>query len=185
MVEKFVLLDRDGVINQRIVDGYVTSWAQFVFLPGALDALRLLEQNKYTVLVLSNQAGVGKGLMTVLDLDEITRRFRERVEEHGGRIRAVYYCPHRKADNCECRKPKSGLLIKAQREHQFSFSETVLIGDSRADLLAAREVGCPAILIWNDDPADLDKLGCRPRAVVSGLYEAVQLILSWAVPSRR
>ena len=180
---KFVLLDRDGVINQRIIGGYVTSWPEFVFLPGVLDALRLLEQNQYAVLVLSNQAGVGKGLMSMLDLEEITRRFRERVEQHGGRIRAVYYCPHRKEDGCECRKPQPGLLIKAQREHQFSFSETVLIGDSQSDLLAARQVGCPAILVWNDDPAELAKLGCAPRAVVSGLYEAVQLIIGSTTPA--
>lgn len=171
----FVLLDRDGVINQRIVDGYVISWEQFAFAPGALDALRLLNQAKYLPLVVSNQACVGKGLISMAALEDITRRFVEEVEGHGGRIYAVYYCPHREEDRCECRKPKPGLLRQAQREHRFTFAETFLISDSVADLQAARAVGCPALLIAGGStnlPQDY-----RPRAILPNLLAAAQLIV--------
>ena len=86
-----VLLDRDGVINRRIQNGYVTSWERFEFLPGALDALRLLAENDFAALVVSNQACVGKGLITAETLDEITTRFLQEVTRHGGRIHGVYY----------------------------------------------------------------------------------------------
>lgn len=121
---RVVLLDRDGVINQRIVAGYVTAWEKFVFLPGALEALRLLTAKNYYPIVVSNQAGVGKGLMSAADLEEVTRQFVEEAARHGGLIRSVYYCTHRVEDNCPCRKPKPGLLLKAQAEHHFTFEDT-------------------------------------------------------------
>jgi len=176
-VSKFVLLDRDGVINHRVVDGYVTLWSQFVFLPGALDALRLLEQENHAVLIISNQAGVGKGLVAARELEEITRRFVQKVEEYGGRIHGVYYCPHRQEDNCGCRKPKPGLLLQAQKEHQFDFADTFLVGDSETDLLAAKNVGCPTILISDRRTGNLDGLSYPPRAIVPDLYTAVQYML--------
>ena len=176
-IRNFVLIDRDGVINQRIVGGYVTSWEKFVFLPGALDALRLLTEKNYHVIVVSNQAGVGKGLMTAADLQEITRSFLEAVDAQGGRIRSVYYCTHRVEDDCQCRKPKPGLLLKAQAEHHFSFQETFLIGDSESDLLAAHAVGCPTIMISNAAPANLEKLPHAPQAIVPGLLAAAAFLV--------
>ncbi len=145
--QRFILLDRDGVINQRMKEGYVTCWEEFTFLPGALEALHLLTRNGYCILVISNQAGIAKGLMTAAQLDEITRRFRAEVEQQGGYIKKVYYCMHRSEDNCSCRKPKSGLLLQAQQEHGFSFPDTFMIGDSNTDLQAAQTVGCPALLV--------------------------------------
>lgn len=108
---KYVLLDRDGVINERIPDGYVTSWSTFKFLPGALEALRLLAENRYFTIVISNQAGVGMKLMTWDDLAYITRQFKKEVESNGGRIDDVFYCAHAKDDDCKCRKPKPGLFL--------------------------------------------------------------------------
>lgn len=174
----FVLLDRDGVINRRIENGYVTSWAQFAFLPGALDALRILNENDYSAIVISNQAGVGMGLMAPSDLEEITRRFVAEVESHGGRIQGVYYCIHREEDGCECRKPKPGLLLQAQRDHRFSFSDTFLVGDSQRDVLAARQVGCPALLV-SDGKASESETKLDPSIpAFRSLYEAVQFLLS-------
>jgi D-glycero-D-manno-heptose 1,7-bisphosphate phosphatase len=175
---KFVLLDRDGVINQRIVGGYVTCWEEFVFLPGALEGLRLLHEKNYHVLVVSNQAGVGKGLMTAGDLQEITRKFIEKVEAQGGRIRSVYYCTHRAEDDCPCRKPRPGLLLKAQAEHHFSFADTFLIGDSESDLLAAQAVGCPTIMVSNAPRASFDKLPPAPQVTVSGLLAAAEFLVA-------
>jgi D-glycero-D-manno-heptose 1,7-bisphosphate phosphatase len=175
---RFVLLDRDGVINQRIVGGYVTCWDQFVFLPGALEGLRLLTEKNFQVIVVSNQAGVGKALMTAADLQEITRRLVKEVEAQGGRICSVYYCTHRAEDNCSCRKPKPGLLLEAQAEHHFAFADTFLIGDSESDLLAAHAVGCPAIMVSNGPPASFARLASAPRATVPTLLAAAAFLLS-------
>ncbi len=174
---KYVLLDRDGVINLRIPGGYVTAWEQFVFAPGALEGLRLLAQRGYCAIVVSNQACVGKGLITPSGLEEITRRFIEKVGEYGGRIGGVYYCPHRMEDDCRCRKPQPGLLLKAQRKHHFSFASTFLIGDSETDLLAAGAVGSPALLIGADSSAVPGEVAWRPRAVLPNLLAAAQFIL--------
>ena len=123
-MSRFVLLDRDGVINRRVRGGYVASWTEFVFLPGVLDALRLLSENKFHSLVVSNQACVGKGLISMAELEDITRHFIKEVTESGGCIHGVYYCPHREEDKCGCRKPKPGLLLKARRRHGFDFAKT-------------------------------------------------------------
>jgi D-glycero-D-manno-heptose 1,7-bisphosphate phosphatase len=96
--KRYVLLDRDGVINRRIFGGYVTSWDEFEFLPRALEALRLLAQNGYTALVVSNQACVAEGLLSSKDLDTITRRFLLEVALSRGNIAQVYYCRHRAED---------------------------------------------------------------------------------------
>jgi D-glycero-D-manno-heptose 1,7-bisphosphate phosphatase len=175
---RYVLLDRDGVINQRIVGGYVTCWEQFIFLPGALQALRLLTEKNFQLIVVSNQAGVGKGLMTAADLQEITCKFVKEAEAHGGRICSVYYCNHRAEDNCPCRKPKPGLLLKAQAEHHFTFADTFLIGDSESDLLAAHAVGCPAIMVSNTTTASFAALPHAPQATVPDLLAAATYLVT-------
>ncbi|MGA8223902.1 MAG: HAD-IIIA family hydrolase, partial [Candidatus Acidiferrales bacterium] len=133
----YVLLDRDGVINRKLSNGYVTSWREFEFLPGVLEALHLLKENGYKSLVVSNQAAVGRKLMTAAQLSDITVRFLQQVRKNGGQIHGVYYCQHKAEDDCKCRKPRPGLLLKAQTEHRFAFADTFLIGDSESDRLAA------------------------------------------------
>jgi len=175
---KSVLLDRDGVINRRIRRGYVTSWKRFIFLPGVLEGLRRLSLAGYSIIVVSNQAAVGKGLMTPSDLDEITRRFVKKARTHGGPIDAVYYCMHRKEARCRCRKPRPGLLLQAQADHHLILSETYLIGDSPSDLMAARQAGCPVVMV-NSNPAYLRKTLAHPPAfVVPDFSAAVDILLS-------
>jgi D-glycero-D-manno-heptose 1,7-bisphosphate phosphatase len=176
-LERFVLLDRDGVINRRMIGGYITSWEEFDFLPGALRGLRLLAKSGFRTIVVSNQAGVGKGLIRPGALEELTRRFVQRTGKYGGRIHAVYYCPHRPEDACDCRKPKPGLLLKAQAEHKFRFADACLIGDSEGDLLAARAVGCPAVLIGNGEPIASDRLSDFAYRVFPNLYAAARYIV--------
>lgn len=174
---RHVLLDRDGVINRRIPDGYVTTWQDFEFLPRTLDALRLLTESSCQVVVVSNQAGVGKGLITLEGLEEITRRFVVEAEKHGGRIAGVYYCLHREEEECECRKPKPGLLLQAQRDHGFQFADTFFVGDSETDLRAAQCVGCPTVLVGSREARAAERWGYRPGAIVPDLHGAVQFVL--------
>ena len=177
-MSKHILLDRDGVINRRILKGYVTSWEQFEFLPQVLDALRHLTESGYSVIVVSNQACVSKGLTSSETLADITLRFVEEVKRNGGYIDGVYYCPHQDDDGCECRKPKPGLLLQAQREHRFAFADTFLVGDSQRDLMAACLVGCRAILVGAAEAnVDIQEWSSHLEAIVPDLYAAVQLIL--------
>jgi histidinol-phosphate phosphatase family protein len=177
---KFVLLDRDGVINRRIPGGYVTSWQSFEFLPGALEALRLLAENAFETLVISNQAAVGMKLITSDELGLITRQFERAVEKEGGRIRGVFYCTHRKDDDCRCRKPRPGLFLEARRQHHLHFNQAVLIGDSESDGLAANLVGCPFIRIVEGEAPPAHAFKNPPLATVRSLLEAVQLVLASA-----
>lgn len=177
---KFVLLDRDGVINRRVAGGYVTSWKEFEFLPGSLAALRLLAHHGYRALVVSNQACVGKGLIDARELDSITRRFLAEVSAAGGDIRGVYYCTHRANAGCACRKPRTGLLLKAQAEHRFHFAETFLVGDSAHDIEAAQLVGSPALLVSQKPENDPSAFGSK---TVHSLYEAAEVIIA-AEPDR-
>lgn len=182
---RFVLLDRDGVINRKIRNGYVIAWSQFAFLPGALDAMRMFRDAGYVPLVVSNQAGVGKGLMTHSTLNEITRRFSRRIEAAGGRIGKVYYCVHRREQRCACRKPRAGLLFAAQRDFHFDLAETYMVGDSKSDLIAAARAGCAAVIVSGNAASQLNEWVVPPNAVAPDLRAAAEFILSHPLGSRR
>jgi D-glycero-D-manno-heptose 1,7-bisphosphate phosphatase len=142
-----IFLDRDGVINERIVDGYVTNWQEFRFVEGALSVLRDLARLRLPILVISNQSGVGKGLVSRSSLRQITERFVAAMERRGARIDGVYYCPHRTEEGCPCRKPKPGLLLAAARDWRIDLGASVMIGDAITDVQAAQAAGCRGILV--------------------------------------
>jgi len=141
-----VFLDRDGVINENRED-YVKSWDEFVFLPGVFEALRKLAENSWLVVVISNQSAINRGLVSRAIVDEINSRMMEAVERHGGRIEAVLYCPHRPDENCNCRKPRPGLLLEAARRFNIDLSRSYLVGDALSDIAAGLSVGCQSILV--------------------------------------
>jgi D-glycero-D-manno-heptose 1,7-bisphosphate phosphatase len=174
--KRCVLLDRDGVINRRIPRGYVTSWEQFEFLPRALEALLLLKDAGYAVLVISNQACVGKGLLASHQLDSITKRFLIEVALSGGNISQVYYCTHVAKDHCNCRKPRPGLLLRARIEHGFLPEATYFVGDTRDDVLAAADVGCRPILVGNELSLQAFSIAEERPLLASSLFEAVEMI---------
>ena len=146
-----VLLDRDGVLNRKPPKAqYVRSWEEFHWLRGAKDALRLLKESGCRVIVVSNQAGVGRGVMAEEELLNIHNRMREEAAQAGGDIEAVYYCPHDWNEGCECRKPRPGMLFRAQRECNLDLSRTPFIGDDERDAQAADAAGCPSILISDE-----------------------------------
>jgi D-glycero-D-manno-heptose 1,7-bisphosphate phosphatase len=176
--QRFVLLDRDGVINRRIVGGYVTSWGEFEFLPGALDGLRMLAENGYAALVISNQACVGKKLLNVAQLETITQRFLTEVALAGGNIRQVYYCVHEESDRCSCRKPQPGAILRAQLDYAFDPQCTYFVGDAATDLQAAASAGCPGILVRRDAFLESPLSRQSGPLVASNLYEAVIMIIA-------
>jgi D-glycero-D-manno-heptose 1,7-bisphosphate phosphatase len=172
-----ILIGRDGTINRRKPQGFIASWDEFEFLPGAPEALRMLAAFGCTVIVVSNQAAVGKGLMTATALGNLTRRFRCEVESAGGRIDAVYYCTHRREDGCPCRKPNPGLLWEAQRDYKLVLQDTFLIGDSEIDACAARAARCRFIRLATAEIGPAERGRQHALAEVPDLLSAVRYIL--------
>lgn len=143
-----ILLDRDGVLNEKPPRAqYVRTWADFRWLPGAKEALRLLKQAGYRVIVVSNQAGIGRGVMSESELSMIHQRLIEEAAQAGGAIERIYYCPHDWDEGCECRKPRPGLLFQAQRDFNLDLTRTCFVGDDERDAEAAEAAGCRPVLI--------------------------------------
>jgi histidinol-phosphate phosphatase family protein len=148
-----LILDRDGVLNKKPPRAeYVRSWDEFEWLPGVKEALRLLKEAGYRVIVVSNQAGIARGAMKESDLLLIHERMKAEVIEAGGHIEAIYYCPHDWEEGCECRKPKPGMLFQVQREFNLDLSRTLFIGDDERDGQAADAAGCRSVLVSSNVP---------------------------------
>lgn len=184
MRSRYLFIDRDGVINKDPAGwtehSYVTNLGQFQFLPGALEALQKLNRAGYKVVVISNQAGVGKGHFSKARLDEINTRMRERVKEAGGDIVESFYCTHRREDNCGCRKPKTGLLEMASKKYRIVPHETYFIGDSEVDMRAGAAVGAATVFVRSGKMTEdeLKKAGIKPDYVFKDLREAADWIVT-------
>jgi D-glycero-D-manno-heptose 1,7-bisphosphate phosphatase len=141
-----VFLDRDGVVN-RNRDDYVKCWREFEFLPGSLEALRLLASHGARVIVVTNQSAIGRGIVSRETVDAIHRRMVAEVNAHGGRIDAVLCCPHAPEEGCRCRKPQPGLLLDAIRTFGVDPEVSCFVGDSLSDIKAAHAAGIPFVMV--------------------------------------
>lgn len=145
-----IFLDRDGVINHKLDNTYVKSWFEFEFIPQTKEALRLLSEAGYRLIIVTNQRGVALGLMNSAEVEDIHTRMLAELEEAGAKISAVYYCPHEKGQ-CDCRKPEVGMFLQAQKDFPaIDFTDAVMIGDSLSDMEAGATLGCRNILIGED-----------------------------------
>jgi histidinol-phosphate phosphatase family protein len=142
MSGRTAFLDRDGTINVKASDHeYVTSPAEFHFLPGAEEAIRLLREAGWRVVVVTNQRGIALGRMTAEAVDRIHRVLMELP------VAGVYVCPHEKG-TCDCRKPSTGLFLQAKRDFpEIDFARSVMIGDAPSDIAAGQALGCRTILV--------------------------------------
>ncbi len=142
-MKRAVFLDRDGVINRKAAEGeYITRWEDFHFLPGVADGITLLNRAGWSVIVISNQRCIAKGLLTIEKLESIHRRMREELIAAGAGVDGIYYCPHKKEAACDCRKPAPGMLLTAAKEHQLDLQSSWMIGDSETDVEAGKRAGC-------------------------------------------
>jgi D-glycero-D-manno-heptose 1,7-bisphosphate phosphatase len=141
-----VFLDRDGVINTNRAD-HVLSWEQFAFLPGALRALALLRAAGLPVIVVTNQALIERGLLSTAALDDMHRRMRAAVQDAGGQLHDVLYCPHDKPARCMCRKPQPGLFLQAAQAHDIDLPASYYVGDALTDIEAGQAAGCTCVLV--------------------------------------
>lgn len=145
-MSRWVLLDRDGVINEDS-ENYIKSEAEWVPLPGSLEAIVLLTQAGFNVGVATNQSGIARNLYSLDTLNKIHEKMHQSVNALGGKISAIAFCPHGPDDRCDCRKPKPGLLHALANEHGFSLKDTPYVGDAYRDIEAALAVGATPVLV--------------------------------------
>jgi D-glycero-D-manno-heptose 1,7-bisphosphate phosphatase len=147
---RLVILDRDGVINYDS-DAYIKTPDEWIPIPGSLEAIARLHRAGFTIVVASNQSGVGRGLIKLPDLEAINDKMLAAIEAVGGQLTGIFYCPHRPEDNCDCRKPKPGLLHQIGQRFGQPLKGIPCIGDSMRDLQAAQAVGARPILVRTGD----------------------------------
>lgn len=143
---KLVVFDRDGTINEDR-DDYVKSADEWLPLPGALEAIARLNHAGWHAVVATNQSGIGRGLFEMAALNAMHAKMNRLLQQAGGRIDAVFFCPHVDADGCDCRKPLPGLLHQIGERYGVDLSTVPVVGDSLRDLQAAAAAGCPAHLV--------------------------------------
>jgi len=148
MAYKHLILDRDGVLNLEARDsGYIREPGDFVWLPGALDALAALRRAGVYLSVATNQSGVGRGLMTLAQLEAVHERMRTEASRHGAALDAVLFCPHAPDEQCGCRKPAPGLIRMALAQSGIAPADSLVVGDDHRDLEAAARAGVQAALV--------------------------------------
>ena len=147
---KAIFLDRDGVINEERKD-YVKNLDEFIILKGVSKAIKLLKEKNFLVIIITNQSAINRKLLTNNGLDEIHNHLQDVLKNDDTSYDAIYYCPHKPEENCKCRKPKPGLLLRAAEEHSIDMKNSFLIGDSMTDIEAADMAGCKGILLKENE----------------------------------
>ena len=171
MTIRHVILDRDGVLNREAPDhGYVLTRADFHWLPGALEALALLHGHGIRLSVASNQSAVGRGLLDLARLEDIMSYMREQARAAGGAIDAVFFCPHAPDTQCECRKPRPGMLLDALRASGIPAEQTVFVGDDVRDVEAADAAGITPVIVRTGKGAQTESR-LRSTAVTPRIYD--------------
>ena len=183
MNKRAVFLDRDGVIVEQ--EEYLNRTEDLVLIPGAGEAIARLNAASIPVIVVTNQAGIAKGHLTLSDLEEIHTCLRRELSACGARLDAIYYCPHHPEAtvpeflrDCPCRKPGIGMLEKAHDEHGIDLDASYLVGDATGDILAGKRAGCRAILVTTGFGGSDEHYAVEPDLRVADLSEAVERILA-------
>lgn len=141
-----LILDRDGVINEES-DDFIKSPAEWLPIKGSLEAIARLSQAGYDVIIITNQSGVGRKLLSADALADIHVRMLENVRRHGGKVQSILFCPHLPEDDCDCRKPATGLYDEVAHRLNTSFTGVFSVGDSLRDLEAAKAAGAIPVLV--------------------------------------
>ncbi|MDE2588890.1 MAG: HAD family hydrolase [Patescibacteria group bacterium] len=145
-----VFLDRDGVIN-RNRDDYVKNIQEMEILSNVSDAIRLLNEENYLVVIISNQSAINRGLLSIETLDEIHQFLKREVGKKGAKIDAIYFCPHKPDENCDCRKPQPTMIFRASEDLGINLSESYMIGDRDSDKFCAQRANVKFIPMKTDD----------------------------------
>ena len=145
MPSRVAFLDRDGTIIEE--KDFIRTADQIEFMPGSIDAIKMLRSLGYKIVVVSNQSGIGRGILTEKMVTEVNASFLRRLEDEDAPADALYFCPHHPDDNCDCRKPKTGMIERAVGELGLDLENAVVIGDKLADVKLGRNIGAKTILV--------------------------------------
>ncbi|SDT11862.1 D-glycero-beta-D-manno-heptose 1,7-bisphosphate 7-phosphatase [Pseudomonas oryzae] len=162
---KLLILDRDGVINEDS-DAYIKSLAEWIPIPGSVEAIARLSRAGWTVAVATNQSGLARGYYDEATLAAMHARLRQLVAEQGGELGLIVHCPHGPDEGCACRKPLPGLLVQIARHYDVALDGVWFVGDSPGDLAAARAVACQPVLV---------RSGKGERTLAKGLPDGVKV----------
>ncbi len=184
MKDKFIFLDRDGVINKDSPD-YVKNWSEFEFIPESIEAIKLLTENNFTVIVITNQSIINRKMATPDDLEFTHSMMKKSVKEGGGEIKDIFFCPHKPEEGCKCRKPEPGLILEAKKKYGIDVKNSAMVGDSAKDIECARRAGCRyAVLVrtgkYEQAVSSLEEKKIYPDHTASDLFEAVEWIIAHA-----
>lgn len=147
-----LFLDRDGVINIRIIDGYVIQTDEFEFMPHVLDAFKIFKEKFKRIIIVTNQQGVGKGIMTCEDVDSVHDYMIKEIENHGGKIDKVYFCPQLKSVADNYRKPSPKMAYFAKDDFpEIDFSKSIMIGDMNSDIEFGKNAGMRTVFIGDNE----------------------------------
>ena len=185
-INRAVFIDRDGTLNEDI--GYVSTPDDLVIYPWAAEAVRRINEAGLLAIVITNQSGIARGMYTEEDLDAIHSAMLEQLGRSGARVDAVYYCPHhpdvgggRYRMECQCRKPRIGMLESAVRDHKIDLAGSFVIGDKASDIKLAENSGARGALVLTgygrETHAHPDRWPCAPAIVSENLLDAVNQIL--------
>jgi histidinol-phosphate phosphatase family protein len=175
MLHKAVFLDRDGTIAKDVP--YCRRVEDFEILPRVPDAIRLLNQAGYKVVVITNQSGIARGYFTQETLSSIHDKMTAELKKHGAFIDAIYVCPHHPDEGCQCRKPRPTLLTKAATDIGLALDQSYMIGDDPKDVGAGRAAGCRTVWLSADPDHQRDNPAISCDRTAADLFEAVQWLL--------
>ena len=179
---RLVFIDRDGTICKEHFGTYIGDWSMFEFLPGVKEAFRLLKKEGFKVFVISNQAGINKGVITKQQLNDVTEKMVAEIRNSGGVIDDVVYCPHRIEERCGCRKPAPGLILKLAEKHGVEPKNGWVVGDLIMDVEAGKAAGCRTVILRSGRPKTEEewqqlKTECPPDYIAEDLLDAVKFII--------
>ncbi|PHR10159.1 MAG: hypothetical protein COB29_00840 [Sulfitobacter sp.] len=177
--KKILLLDRDGTINTKAPRGeYITRWSDMEILPEAVSGLQKLADAGFTFAVISNQAGIARGILSAEIVSEINSRLSEFFHDKGVEMIDFYVCPHHWDEGCMCRKPKPGMFHTCSEDHLLRLDQTIYVGDDPRDCEAARQAGCQSIFVGNTDELD-DVTRDLPLTICSSIDSATNVIIDY------
>ena len=163
-----IFLDRDGVLIENRSD-YVRDWSQVKMIPEAIRALSLAPIKKYKVIIVTNQSGVGRGLILLKTAQEINQQLINLIRDHGGQIDGVYMCPHKPEDGCSCRKPLPGLLLQAAKDLSLDLQRSWMIGDAWSDVQAGEAAGMRGTILLKTGRGTEQLLQVHPEKMRANL----------------
>ena len=168
-------MDRDGTINVHNAKGYVYKKNDFRFMPYVFSALKKLSQSNYKIIIVTNQAGIGRGYYTVREMNLLHDWMLSKFKAKKIRIDKIYYCPHSPSENCGCRKPRLGMIKAAKRDFKLDLTKSWMVGDDAKDIVFGKRVKLKTIKLPNKS---LPTGKVRPNCSVRNLSEAAAVILS-------